>query len=186
MPYAALLSVIVFTLGEIVLLVLRRSGSAHVSRDRRSLALFWIVLPVSITLAFQIASSYPTGKLHGGAMLAALGGVLVMAGLLLRWHAIRRLGQWFTVDVALAPGQTLLRDGPYRFIRHPSYTGALLTLCGIGLLLDNVFSLAVIFIPPLLVFLRRIRVEEQAMSEAFGPEWAAYRAHSWKLVPGLY
>lgn len=186
MPYAALLSVTAFTLGEIVLLALRRSGSRHVSRDRRSLMLFWIVLPVSITLAFQAAWLYPAGKLHGGAALAALGGALVMIGLLLRYHAIRRLGRWFTVDVALAPGQTLLRDGPYRFIRHPSYTGALLALCGIGLLLDNIFSLAVIVIPPLLVFLRRILVEEQAMSEAFSPEWAAYRVRTWRLVPGFY
>ncbi|CAI9121662.1 methyltransferase family protein [Brytella acorum] len=186
MRYVALLSVIAFTLGEIVLLVLRRSGSARVSRDRRSLTLFWIVLPVSITLACRASWSCPAGKLPWGTALGATGDLLVIAGLVLRWYSIWRLGRWFTVDVALAPGQTLLRDGPYRYIRHPSYSGALMTLCGLGFLLDNIFSLAIIFIPPLMVFLRRIAIEEQVMSEAFGPEWTAYRAHSWKLVPGLY
>ena len=61
----------------------------------------------------------------------------MVAGVALRWYASYRLGRFFTRDVATQVDQTVVRDGPYRFVRHRSYSGTLLTLRGIGLALDN-------------------------------------------------
>jgi len=90
------------------------------------------------------------------------------------------------VNVAIAADQPLIDGGPYRFLRHPSYTGALMALIGLGLAIGNTVSLAVIVVLTVPVFLHRIRLEERVLAEAFGARWQAYRARTWRLVPGLY
>ena len=77
-----------------------------------------------------VAQNFPTAALPYAWMFASAGVVLFVAGLLLRWWAIIVLGRFFTVDVSIAEGHELIESGPYRFIRHPSYTGALLAFLG--------------------------------------------------------
>lgn len=177
--------VVIFSLGEIALLLRRRSRDTT-NRDQSTLRLFWIILPVSISAAFQAQRFFPLWMLPKAEAVVALGAVLAILGLILRWYAIYRLGRWFTVDVALSSEQVLLREGPYRFIRHPSYTGALLTLMGIGVLMGNVGAIALMMLPALAAFLYRIRVEERALAQAFRMQWSDYCAQSWRLVPGVY
>ncbi|GBR53659.1 isoprenylcysteine carboxyl methyltransferase [Neokomagataea thailandica NBRC 106555] len=143
-------------------------------------------MPVSIFAAFQAQSFFPALTLPQKESVLALGVVLTVSGLILRWYAIYRLGRWFTVDVALSTGQVLMRDGPYRVIRHPSYTGALLVLAGAGVLMGNAGSILLVTLPALAAFLYRIRIEEHALAHAFGPEWKDYCAKSWRLIPKLY
>ena len=66
------------------------------------------------------------------------GTVLVAGGLALRLWAIRTLGRWFTSTVMVQDGQTVVESGPYRVLRHPSYTGALLTALGVTIALASV------------------------------------------------
>lgn len=66
----------------------------------------------------------------------------MLLGIALRWYSAAILGKYFTFDVAIQSGQTLVEAGPYRYVRHPSYTGALLTLFGFGLALGNWVGLA--------------------------------------------
>jgi protein-S-isoprenylcysteine O-methyltransferase len=58
-----------------------------------------------------------------------LAAIAMTFGLALRTWAVMRLGRWFTWNVMAQPGQVLVTDGPYRVIRHPSYTGAGLVAC---------------------------------------------------------
>ena len=51
--------------------------------------------------------------------------LLIYVGMALRLYAITRLGAFFTTTVTVADQQTLIEAGPYRLIRHPSYTGLL-------------------------------------------------------------
>jgi protein-S-isoprenylcysteine O-methyltransferase Ste14 len=63
---------------------------------------------------------------------------LMLVGVAFRWYSASLLGKYFTFDVAIhSGGQTLIEVGPYRYIRHPSYTGALVSLFGFGLSLGN-------------------------------------------------
>ncbi|MFT9095007.1 MAG: isoprenylcysteine carboxylmethyltransferase family protein, partial [Gluconobacter cerinus] len=177
---------IVFTIGEIFLLLKRRAKKTGVISDRNTLSAFWIVLPVSIYLAFQTLKLPPLESFPLPFSLLPAGALLASLGLILRWYAIHRLGQWFTVDVALSQDQVLMRKGPYRFVRNPSYTGALMTLAGIGIFLGNASALFLMTIPPLLMFLHRIRVEERVLSKAFGSQWVDYRSQTWRLVPWVH
>lgn len=71
-------------------------------------------------------------------------------------------------------------------MRHPAYTGLLLRYLGFGLAFANWLSAALIFLPLLCVTAYRIRVEEQALHEHFGEEYAAYAGATKRLVPGIY
>src|SRR5689334_16173930 len=92
-----------------------------------------------------------------------LGLVAVVAGSALRLSAIVTLGRWFTYDVRVRSDQVVVDRGPYRWVRHPSYTGLLLALAGIGLTMTNWLSLLAMTAVPLVGLVRLIRVEEAAL-----------------------
>lgn len=113
-----------------------------------------------------------------------LGIVLMDAGIVLRFYAINVLGRSFTTSVAIAPEQTVIEAGPYRLIRHPSYTGILITLLGLGLsLTNNWLSLLVIIGCALLGFSYRIRVEEHVLQEHLGQRYQDYMRRTKRLIP---
>jgi protein-S-isoprenylcysteine O-methyltransferase len=111
---------------------------------------------------------------------------LTLAGLALRWYAIIYLGRFFTVNVAIAADHQLIDTGPYRRLRHPAYTGALLAFLGLALCAQNWASLAVIVIGTTAAFSYRMQVEEVALTGAFGDRYRQYMQRTWRLVPGLY
>lgn len=175
---------IAFGLSEAVLSLTRRAKAGTV-KDGGSLALFWTLIPLAMFLAYSVTYGLGWGDLPWPG-LRATGGMMVIGGLLLRWYAIVHLRQWFTVNVAIAADQRLVQDGPYRILRHPAYTGALLALIGIGLALGNALALAIIVVMTLPAFLRRIYLEERVMGEAFGAAWTDYCARTYRLLPGIY
>ncbi|HEX7814780.1 isoprenylcysteine carboxylmethyltransferase family protein [Dyella sp.] len=177
---------IVFGVSEALLSLSRRARGGATSKDGGSLAWFWIVIPVAMFIAYAAAVTLQAWQLPWTHPLMLLGDILVITGLMLRWYAIFYLGRWFTVNVAIAADQPLVDGGPYRFLRHPSYTGALMALLGIGLAIGNTVSLAAIVVLTVPVFLHRIRIEERVLAEAFGERWTAYRARTWRLLPGMY
>ncbi len=111
---------------------------------------------------------------------------LMIAGLVFRWVAIRQLGQFFVPEVVIQPGQRVLEHGLYRYLRHPSYTGTFITLFGYGLALTNWLSLLVMLTLPGLAYGYRMWVEEAALLEAFGEEYAAYMRRTKRLIPFIF
>lgn len=106
-------------------------------------------------------------------------------GQTLRVSAARTLGESFTFVVHTHPDQLVVRTGPYRFIRHPSYTGALICALGFCIAYGNWLS------PAMVAFLaggyvRRIPSEEKAMLEGLGDAYADYMARSKRLVPFVF
>ncbi len=79
--------------------------------------------------------------------LRVVGVALFAAGPAIRWYAIVHLGRFFTVDVAIAANHRFIDTGSYRFVRHPSYTGALMAFFGPALRLANWVSPAVVVVP---------------------------------------
>ena len=104
----------------------------------------------------------------------------------LRWYAIFYLGRLFTVNVAIAADHTLIDSGPYRTIRHPSYTGALLVFLGLGISFGNWLSLIIVVVPTSLAFMQRIAIEEAALARALGDSYLRYMARTKRLIPGVY
>jgi protein-S-isoprenylcysteine O-methyltransferase len=114
-------------------------------------------------------------------------GVLVFAvGMVLRIYSIIYLGRFFTVNVAIAPDHLLIDSGPYRFVRHPSYTGLLMLFFGLGLGIGNWVSIAVIVIPVFAALWWRMRIEEAALLEALDESYRCYMKRAKRLVPKIY
>ena len=176
---ASLLTVISFwaifygwVFSEIWLSWKRRSVPGATTNDRGSkwplIAGVW----TTVVLGIGLAAAFPTTAITAARDdLFGIGLALMVAGLALRWYSILELGQSFTVDVMTRDGQKVVTSGPYRWIRHPSYTGALLTLLGVVVCCLNWLSF---FALPLAIagYAYRIRIEEAALAEGLGE---AYR-----------
>ena len=120
-----------------------------------------------------------------GHMVRWIGLVLFGAGGALRLWPVFVLGNRFSGLVAIQPGHTLVTSGVYGVIRHPSYLGLLISTFGWGLVFRSAVGvlLAALLVPPLLA---RINAEERLLRSQFGEEYDAYRARTWRLIPGIY
>jgi protein-S-isoprenylcysteine O-methyltransferase len=184
-PLAAVLGAC-YAASEAVLTATRRAGPRTLQADRGSLALLWIVILAGVALAVEASYRLRSFAFASEQLCDALGTFLFTGGVALRWYAIVHLGRFFTVNVAIAQDHRLIDTGPYRLMRHPSYTGSLLALLGIAITMDNAVSLFVMLAPAILVFLRRMSVEEQALIAAFGERYRSYMRSTARLLPGIY
>jgi protein-S-isoprenylcysteine O-methyltransferase len=162
-----------------------RAGSTR-GADRGSLRLLWAIIGVSLFLAYVLPANAPSLQVTDAAAWWDLGAALFVMGLVLRWYAILYLGRFFTVDVAIATDHRVIDTGPYRYIRHPSYTGVLMAFIGLGFCLGNWASLAVLVIGTVPVFLWRIRIEEAALAQALGERYREYMRRTRRLIPAVY
>ena len=138
--------------------------------------------PVGIVLGFA-----GIGRIHTlPNVIGSLGLLLLVAGITVRWAAVYTLGKYFTGTVVIKIDHQLIRTGLYKHLRHPAYTGTLLAHLGLGLSFSNWFSLGISSIPFFVVALYRMRVEERALADAFGDEYAAYAKTARRLIPRVY
>lgn len=171
---------------EVALVFAKRSRSRATGKDRFTLPLLWTVILASIFSGFFLRAALPRGRLPHAQTFYLVGLILFVLGLIVRWIAIIHLGRFFTVNLAIAEDHQLITTGPYRFVRHPSYTGTLLIFLGFGLCMLNIFSLAAVFLPISAAFLWRMHVEEEALKEAFGARYLAYAASKPRILPWIY
>ncbi len=176
---------------EITLVIRRRStgaapaGGGSQSADRGSVRTLWFVTVLAIVAGHEIALR------HIGPLLTPLlfwqcaGVALFVVGLWLRFWAIRHLGRFFTVDVAIAQDHRVVDDGPYRYVRHPSYTALLLEYAGIGCTLGSVSGWLVMMLPIFVVLMYRMQLEEAALVGGLGEPYLAYMRRTKRLVPGI-
>jgi len=181
----------IFTLSAILLaselvLALSKRSAVGAGKDRMTLPLLWGVIGLSIFAGFYLRAAFPGADFSHRRTVYLIGLILFAVGLVIRWTAIIYLGRFFTVNVAIARNHELITTGPYRFIRHPSYTGTLVIFLGFGLCLLNWLSLLALFIPITIAFLWRVHVEEEALREAFGRGYERYAKSTARLVPFLY
>ena len=150
-------------LSEILLNRLVRSKNADSKElDKNSLKLIWLSIIVSMTLGVLIAIYWPLPVINTN-LLLFLGSALIIIGMIIRFIAIITLGKFFTVNLDIQGNHRLINTGLYRYVRHPSYSGSLLSFLGFGLSLNNWFSLTIIIVPLLVTFINRINIEEKLL-----------------------
>jgi protein-S-isoprenylcysteine O-methyltransferase Ste14 len=115
---------------------------------------------------------------------AALGAALTFAGLLFSvWARFVLAGNWSDF-VQLKQDHELIVDGPYRWVRHPIYTGLILMFLGTALAVGEWRGLLAVAIAAI-CFWRKLRREESLMRGAFGEAYARYAERVPALVPFL-
>jgi protein-S-isoprenylcysteine O-methyltransferase Ste14 len=152
------------------------------SRASRSIHVFL----TNAALIMVLAPIRGLGRLLPVSALIMSAGLSVEAlGLFLAIWARRHLGRNWSGEITIKEQHELVRSGPYRWLRHPIYTGILAMYVG-GMLVTGewlaIAGLAVIAF----AYWRKIRLEEANLQTAFGAEYEAYRLQSWALVPGLF
>ena len=159
------------------------------SGDQIDLSNDWIFVVMLVAgMAMGWAAAHDDRhNLHtiGGQTVRWIGVATFAVGFLFRVQAIRTLGSRFTVWVALQSNHHLTTTGLYRFIRHPSYTGAALTVLGWAITFRSVLGIvlaAVVLVP----LISRIGAEEQLLIDEFGDQYRQYRRRTWRLCPFVY
>ncbi len=162
----------------------RLQGRGGAARDRATRVLIAVTLGATIALAAATASWATALRIAGPYRVAGL--IVMWVGLAIRFWAIAALGRAFRTTVEVDPGQTVVSTGPYRWVRHPSYSGLLLIVTGFGLGAGNWLALAICAALPLPALLWRIHVEEAELTAVLGDRYRAYQAHTKRLIPGLW
>jgi protein-S-isoprenylcysteine O-methyltransferase Ste14 len=174
-------------LPEIIAWRIKRSTDASKTRDKGSLNLIVVLWWVGIAMDFLVSLLLPQAAILAKRNSVFFAGVfLMLLGMALRWYSAAILGKYFTFDVAIQGGQPLIEAGPYRYVRHPSYSGALLSLVGFGLALGNWAGLAVALFCLGFAYAYRIPVEEAALTSALGDNYKQYMKRTKRLVPYLF
>ncbi len=177
----------IWTLPEVFAWKAKRSVDSSGARDRGSLTLIATLWWIGIALNFSLSLFLPQAAISWHRTLLFIAGIcLMLLGVALRWYSVSVLGKYFTFDVAIQSGQVLVEVGPYRYIRHPSYSGALLSLLGFGLSLGNWAGLAASLFCLGFAYAYRIPVEEAALASALGETYKQYVKRTWRLVPFLF
>jgi protein-S-isoprenylcysteine O-methyltransferase Ste14 len=138
-----------------------------------------------INLAFRAAHLQST-VIGGGWIPTGVGAAIAVAGIGFRVWAIFTLGRFFKFVVVIQEDHQVVTRGPYRYLRHPSYTGGLVALLGIGVALGNWLSILAALVIPLAAILARIRVEENRLTAALGDDYRNYAARTRRLIPGVW
>ncbi len=159
-------------------------GSLHEKGDRS----LWL-LALGFAVVFfgaPLEWLFLPNLLPRGLIDQVLGLGLIVAGLLLRAWTRPVLGRHYQGHLQVRRGQRLVRQGPYRFVRHPGYTGFVLLALGLALGFSSVIALAAIPLLLLPGLAQRIWTEESLLLAAFGGEYREYQRMTKRLVPGLW
>jgi protein-S-isoprenylcysteine O-methyltransferase len=175
-----------YGVSEVFISVRLQSKTQSSATDRGSLRLIWSVITVSMIGASVAAANFPSAYFGGSSVLYWVGVSVFAFGLALRWYSIRYLGKFFTVDVTVVSGQRVIDTGPYRYVRHPAYTGNLLAFFGLGLCFANAVALLLLAVPIAAVFLYRIHIEERALQHGLGAAYRQYMQRTKRLVPFVF
>src|SRR5512133_55298 len=152
----------------------------------------WSLLIVVAAAAGGVLGGLQLAHWHAASVGAArwplfvVGLALMATGVLVRQWAIFVLGRFFTVYVRVHPNQTVVDRGPYRWVRHPAYSGLVLFFVGVGLAVSNWASLIVLALVPTAGLLVRIHSEERVMIAGLGEEYRRYAATRPRLFPGIW
>ena len=91
----------------------------------------------------------------------------------------------FTLNVQISKEQQLITSGMYKLVRHPAYTGSILSLLGVSIVLKNIPAILIVAICSFVCYQIRINVEEAVLQKYF-KGYSLYREKTYKLFPYIY
>ena len=145
---------------------------------------FVFCLIVSFWCVSQKAPFY-IRKLMLPAYFERIGMLIMVFGICIRIKAVLTLKKAFTLNVQISKEQQLVTGGMYKLVRHPAYTGSILSLLGLSIALKNIPALLIVFICSLVCYQIRINVEEKILQIYF-KEYNVYKENTYKLFPYIF
>jgi protein-S-isoprenylcysteine O-methyltransferase Ste14 len=161
----------------------RQRRAEATKRDRGSFALLMTGTAAGLFLLVSAPALEPAAAIRPPGAAFAVGMALFVGGFGMRRWSEMTLGRYFTFTVMTSAEQPVITSGPYRFVRHPGYTGVLLILLGSGLVTGNWIGLAGWTLLVMVPLLYRIHVEEHALLSAVGDRYRTYATGHKRLIP---
>ncbi len=188
-PRGLLLGLLIATLVCWMVIEVRQSlnhRSDAAVADAGSRPVIRVATIVGVVGAILAVKHLPGADIGVPTVAAWIGLVVLWCGVGLRWWSFHTLGRYFTFRVQTSADQPVITGGPYRFVRHPSYSAILLAVAGIGLLIGNWVALAALLVAVGAAVVYRIHIEERALLAAIGDPYRAFAATRKRLVPGVW
>lgn len=168
--------------GSIMLPIIRRAGQT-IQRKAYRLGPLGLLNWLGLIAAYSIFSHNTVGLLPEWTYYAGI--IVILAGIVVRQWSIAVLGRFFSPYIGVQKDQSVVQKGPYRLVRHPSYTGLLMIELGLGLAIQSWAALAVILAVYAIVFSYRISVEERMLLAEIGGSYQEYMKRTKRLIPFL-
>lgn len=158
---------------------------AKKNTDKNSLLIILVLSFPSIIIPVIEWAYFSTEK-TGSILWTTIGFLIMSIGIGLRLWAIRTLGKAFTTTVQIVKDHQLITDGPYSWIRHPSYLGAFLAFVGGGIFLQSWIGTLVAFSCMMIAYYIRISAEEKTLNKAFGNAYLNYSRKTVRMIPFVW
>lgn len=152
----------------------------------RSEWLIWLAVIIAVAVALWLKQQHWLPLPVDVFYRQVLAIMLFAGGLVLRALALLSLGEFFSTTVITHEQHQLIDSGPYRWLRHPAYTGLLMSFLGAGIAMGDGLALFGLLGPITYVLIRRIEIEEQWLLAHFGDTYSAYCLRTKALIPWLY
>jgi protein-S-isoprenylcysteine O-methyltransferase Ste14 len=156
--------------------------------DRGSQTAFSIALGITTVLLMvaPFLDYFKTGEVKHPILIGSIGLIIMIAGLIIRYQAVKILGEFYTRTLRIKSNHEIVDRGMYKVIRHPGYLGVLLLFIGAGIAVVNL--IAIIVIPVILIsaYIYRIQTKEKMLQQSFDESYREYMKHTWHLVPFIY
>ena len=142
---------------------------------------------IGIFIGFTVAWVAPWLNIEADKWALLIIGIsFLWLGIILRSWAVATLGKYFRREVMVQKNHKVIDYGPYFLIRHPSYTGSILTFLGIGIALGNWLSVLACLVIPFIGYKKRISQEEKILAKDLGHSYKEYMETTKRLIPYLY
>jgi len=162
--------------------LMRRPEPAGSYRGRLQARLMQSIVLLAVWTALLLFAN----EVRGGAWWTPVGLATLAVGAGLRLWAIRTLDTQFSYELTIQSDHAIIEAGPYRKLRHPSYTGLILVTAGAAWTLQAPWVGVAGAFAMFVLAAWRVREEEAILHERFGETYARYAKRSWRLVPLLW
>jgi protein-S-isoprenylcysteine O-methyltransferase Ste14 len=175
-------SALTFYLARVIELRTRRQTIAGAVRENLTLRLFICI--GTVMLAGSLVEYFLLRKTVSWPFFG-LGWAVALFSFYLRRQAIAALGRFWSLHVEIRESHQLVREGPFRWVRHPAYSSMILEILSAALLLRSWWTALLVYAAFLPTLNARIRIEEKALIEKFGEGYLEFKRTTPALIPRL-
>lgn len=112
-----------------------------------------------------------------------IGSICIVTGVFLRVYSVLTLGKFFTLSVQVTSKQKIIQTGPYKYVRHPAYSGSILSLIGIAFSFRDIIGIILTIAIITIIYRYRIKVEEKMLEKTFPDSYKEYKKRTKKIIP---
>lgn len=165
-------------LGSVILPRMRRKGVNIKNNDEGSKTGLMVGVIASIIVASLMSSN---GEMPEGVYIVGVGVMII--GIIVRQWSIAVLGCYFSGSVGIQEGQDVIDKGPYGLIRHPAYTGTIVTVLGYAVIQGSILGIFLVILICAVVYNYRINIEEKLLVSELGDSYLSYMKRTKKIIP---